>query len=264
MRWDMLDMNPEELASALASFCFASRPVIKRYFKQPLVVTGKADNSPVTIADQSAEAEIRAAITAKYPSHNIIGEEHGGQISGAFDWVIDPIDGTRAFICGKPLFGTLIALCHQKQAVASVIDMPMLDEIYVAVAGHGATLNGKVITTSGIETLAEARISSTAPEALDDQILPAYLALSRRCLTSGWGGDCYNYALLASGHLDLVIEHQLASHDIMALVPVIEEAGGVITDFSGRAVQLGQTTEIIAAASKALHDQAMMALQLRG
>ena len=260
MRWDENLIDETKLAGDLASFCFAARPIIKSYFRSVLMIEGKADDSPVTIADKEAEKAIRQAIISAYPHHNILGEEEGGAISGKLDWVIDPIDGTRVFISGKPLFGTLIALCYENHAVASVIDMPMLDEMFIALKGSQTTLNGTPISVSPITELSQARIASTAPEALDDRALANYLALSRRCLSSNWGGDCYNYALLAAGHVELVIEHQLASHDIMALVPVIEGAGGIITDWQGAPVVLGKTESIIAAASQPLHEAALAAM----
>lgn len=261
MRWEDHSIDDKKLAGALASFCFASRAVTNKYFRQPIMVEGKADNSPVTIADKQAEAVIREAIAAAYPLHNIMGEEAGGAISGDFDWVIDPIDGTRVFISGKPLFGTLIALCHHHEPVASVIDMPMLDEMFIGMKGQPTTLNGKPIQVSGITDLSSARIASTAPDALDAQALTAYQALAARCLSGNWGGDCYNYALLAAGHTDIVIEHQLASHDIMALVPVIEGAGGIVTDWEGAPVRLGKTEALIAAASPELHEIALKAMR---
>ena len=251
------DLDLDKLASDLASFSFASRAVIKRYFRQPMAIEGKADDSPVTIADKQAEQVIREALQATYPHHNIVGEEHGGQISGALDWVIDPIDGTRAFICGKPQFGTLIALCDELVPIACVIDMAVLDERYHAVKGKGAFCNDKPISVSGTTDIAQARIASTAPEALDEMALVNYDRLASACLTASWGGDCYNYALLAAGHIDLVVEHCLASHDIMALVPVIEEAGGIITDWQGEPVRLGKTDCLIAAASPDLHQRAL-------
>ena len=261
MRWDDLAINPTKLAGDLASFCFASRPIIARYFRADLTIEGKADDSPVTIADKQSEAAIRAAIADSYPKHNIIGEEAGGTITGGLDWVIDPIDGTRVFISGKPLFGTLIALCHEHQAIASVIDMPQLDEMFIGIQGQDARLNGAKIAVSGITDIGQARIASTAPEALDEAAYHAYQALSARCLSSNWGGDCYNYALLAAGHVDLVVEHQLASHDIMALVPVIEAAGGIITDWQGAPVRLGKTSSVIASASAELHEVALEAMR---
>ena len=228
------NLDFDKLASDLASFSFASREVINRYFRQPIAIEGKADDSPVTIADKQAEQVLRDAVIAAYPDHNIVGEEQGGLISGSFDWVIDPIDGTRAFICGKPQFGTLVALCNELVPIAAMIDMPALDEQFIAVTGKGAFCNEKPISVSGITDIARAR-----------------------CLTASWGGDCYNYALLAAGHIDLVVEHSLANHDIMALVPVIEEAGGIITDWHGNAVRLGKTDCLIAAASAELHQQAL-------
>ena len=261
MRFDDIITDSEKLAGQLASFCFASRAVIQQYFRQDFTIEDKADASPVTIADRQAEHVIRQAITAAYPAHNIIGEEGGGVISGKADWVIDPIDGTRVFVAGKPLFGTLIALCVAGKPVASVIDMPMLDEMFIAVPGQQSTLNGTAINTSAIAELSHARIASTAPEALDKKGLAAYQRLAQKCRNVQWGGDCYNYALLAAGHGEIVIEHQLASHDIMALVPVIEQAGGIVTDWDGAPVELGKTTSIIASANQILHDEALQAMR---
>ena len=255
MRWDDLGIDSDKLASDLASFSFASRQVISRYFRQDITIEGKADHSPVTIADKQAEQVLREAISAAYPDHNIVGEEAGGTISGTIDWVIDPIDGTRVFIAGKPLFGTLIALCVDAKPVAGMIDMPQLDELYIAVPGRQTTCNGKKISTSAISEISQARISSTAPEALSERALSVYLDLCRACLSSQWGGDCYNYALLAAGHGEIVIEHQLGSHDIMALVPVIEQAGGQVTDWQGEPVRLGKTSSLLAAAHAGLHAQ---------
>ena len=250
-----------KLVGSLASFCFASRPVIANYFRQNITIEGKADASPVTQADKEAEAAIRAMIAQDYPNHQIVGEEEGGVASGLCDWVIDPIDGTRAFICGKPTFGTLIALVDHHVPIAGVIDMSMMDEMYIGVKGQGATCNGVAIHTSTHTDLANVRLASTAPEALSKEALSRFQALAECCLTASWGGECYNYALLAAGHIDLVIEHQLASHDIMALVPVIEEAGGIVTDWAGKPVRLGQTGSLIAAANEALHQQALEAMQ---
>ena len=129
-----------KLAGSLASFCFASRPVIANYFRQNITIEGKADASPVTQADKEAEAAIRAMIAQDYPNHQIVGEEEGGVASGLCDWVIDPIDGTRAFICGKPTFGTLIALVDHHVPIAGVIDMPMMDEMYIGVKGQARHL----------------------------------------------------------------------------------------------------------------------------
>ena len=260
MRFEDIALDTDKLARSLASFCFAARAEIIPHFKTPLAIEGKSDNSPVTIADKAAEASIRKLIAECYPEHNILGEEHGGKVTGTIDWVMDPIDGTRAFITGKPTFGSLIALCVGGVPVASAIDMPMLDEMFIAVPHRQTTCNEAQVRTSSVTDLAQARISSTAPEALDPQALEKYQALSAQCLTYYWGGDCYNYALLASGHLEIVIEHQLASHDVMALVPVIEQAGGIITDWQGGPVRLGKTDAVIACANKTLHKLVLEAM----
>ena len=256
----MMTREFPKLASDLASFSIASRAIIQRHFRTDMTVDGKSDLSPVTIADKQSEAVLREAITASYPTHHILGEEEGGTISGGYDWVIDPIDGTRAFICGKPQFGTLIALCDNLVPIAGMIDMPILNECYIATTDTGSMMNDVPIQVSSVTDLSRARIASTAPEAFSQKALPYYSEFSQKCLTSGWGGDCYNYALLAAGHLEIVIEHQLANHDIMALVPVIEQAGGIVTDWQGAPIRLGHSSSIIAAATPSLHELALDAM----
>ena len=170
--------------------------------------------------------------------------------------MIDPIDGTRAFICGRPVFGTLIGLVRDGVPLAGFIDMLMLDECYVAVGGT-TLLNGAVISTSDVTSLAQARIATTAPEALLADSLAAYNRLVSGAAVSTYGGDCHNYALLAAGHIDLVLEDGLATHDIMGVVEVIRGAGGVVTDKRGGPVSLDGTHSLLAAATPALHDEAL-------
>jgi fructose-1,6-bisphosphatase/inositol monophosphatase family enzyme len=170
--------------------------------------------------------------------------------------VIDPIDGTRAFVCGRPVFGTLVGLVDGTTPVAGLIDMPMLDECYVAVGGK-TVLNGMAATTSKVTSLARARIASTAPEALLPDSLAAFNQMVEGAAVTVYGGDCHNYALLAAGHLDLVLEDGLATHDIMGVVEVVRGAGGIITDKHGGPVSLAGTSSLLAAATPALHAEAL-------
>lgn len=250
-------LDNDALAAFLGALPDVSRPVISQWFRSGAVVEWKSDDSPVTMADKAAELALRNAIIAAFPDDAILGEEHAArQGSSGYSWVIDPIDGTRAFICGRPVFGTLVGLVSDDVPVAGLIDMPMLDECYVAV-GDRATLNGAPIRTSGMTSLAGARIATTSPEALLADSLPAFNRLSAACATNTYGGDCHNYALLAAGHIDLVLEDGLATHDIMGAVQLITAAGGVVTDKTGAPVSLRGTSSLLAAATPALHAAAL-------
>ena len=250
-------LDDDGLAAFLGGLPAVSRPVISQWFRSGGTVEWKSDDSPVTMADKAAELALRDAIIAAFPDDGILGEEHEARPgSSGYSWVIDPIDGTRAFICGRPVFGTLVGLVRDDVPVAGLIDMPMLDECYVAV-GDRATLNGTPIRTSGVTSLARARIATTSPEALLADSLPAFGRLSAACATNLYGGDCHNYALLAAGHIDLVLEDGLATHDIMGVVQLITAAGGVVTDKTGAPVSLRGTSSLLAAATPELHAAAL-------
>ena len=245
------------LADFLHTLPDISRPIISEWFRSGHDVEWKSDESPVTVADKTVERALREAIAARFPDDDILGEEHEDRRgSSGYAWVIDPIDGTRAFICGRPVFGTLIGLVRDDVPLAGFIDMPILDECYVAVGGS-ATLNRVPIRTSRVTSLAQARIATTSPEALLADSLDAFNRLSAAAATSTYGGDCHNYALLAAGHVDLVLEDGLATHDIMGMVEVIRSAGGIVTDKTGGAVSMAGTDSLLAAATAELHAAAL-------
>ena len=248
-----------ELADFLAGLSAVSRSLICDWFRGSEAVEWKPDASPVTRADKAAETALRAAIEARFPDDAILGEEHAarpGSGKTGYSWVIDPIDGTRAFVCGRPVFGTLVGLVDGTTPVAGLIDMPMLDECYVGVGGK-TVLNGAAATTSQVTSLGRARIASTAPEALLPDSLAAFNRMVDQAAITVYGGDCHNYALLAAGHLDLVLEDGLATHDIMGVVEVVRGAGGIITDKQGAPVSLDGTSSLLAAATPALHAEAL-------
>ena len=252
-------LSDAELADFLAGLSAVSRPLICDWFRGSEAVEWKPDASPVTRADKAAETALRAAIEARFPDDAILGEEHAarpGSGKTGYSWVIDPIDGTRAFVCGRPVFGTLVGLVDGTTPVAGLIDMPMLDECYVGVGGK-TVLNGAAATTSQVTSLARARIASTAPEALLADSLAAFNRMVDQAAITVYGGDCHNYALLAAGHLDLVLEDGLATHDIMGVVEVVCGAGGIITDKQGAPVSLDGTSSLLAAATPALHAEAL-------
>lgn len=232
-----------------------------KYFRKTLDVEHKADRSPVTVADRSIETAMRQRIEETYPHHGILGEEHGEEnIDRANTWVLDPIDGTKSFITGMPTFGTLVAHLEHAVPVIGIIDMPMLDERWLGVAGQPALFNGSACKTSDCRRLADANIYATSPDMFDAAGKDAFDRVSMRAAMRRFGGDCYAYGLLASGHVDAVMEMQLEPYDYMALVPVIECAGGVITDWQGAPLHTGSDGHVIAAATPALHDEMLCAL----
>jgi len=239
------------LAEALAD---AARAVIAGYFRSKIAVSDKSDRSPVTIADREAEAAMRGLIEARFPDHGILGEEYGSVRAEAEHlWVLDPIDGTKSFISGIPLFGTLIALLHRGRPVLGVIDQPILRERWLGAAGRPTTLNGAPVRTRPCGSLAAATLFSTAPDSMFAGIEAEGFARLRRAVKlMRAGADCYGYAQLASGFIDLVVESQLKPYDYCALVPVIEGAGGTITDWQGRALGLASDGKVIASGDPTL------------
>jgi len=233
-----------------------------KYFRQTLDVEHKADLSPVTVADKAVETAMRERIEQCYPEHGIFGEEHGKEnVGGARTWVLDPIDGTKSFITGMPTFGTLIAHLEHGVPVIGIIGIPAMDERWLGVAGRPSLCNGYECGTSDCQTLADAKIYATSLDIFDASGLAAFESISARAAMRRFGGDCYSYGLLASGHVDAVVEMSLEPYDYLALVPVIEGAGGVITDWQGHALHQNSDGRVIAAASPELHDEILALVQ---
>jgi histidinol phosphatase-like enzyme (inositol monophosphatase family) len=232
----------------------AARPISARYFRTPVAVDDKSDASPVTIADREAEAAMRAILSKEVPTHGCHGEEHGVERADAeYVWVLDPIDGTRAFITGLPIWGTLIALLHNGKPVLGVIDQPILKERWLGVDGQGSTFNGQPIKARACPTLDQAYMYSTSPIMFSGDLSRKHEALSHAVKLFRWGGDCYAYGLLASGHVDLVVENSLKLYDFAALVPVITGAGGLITDWQGKPLDMTSVGSVLAAGDPAVH-----------
>jgi histidinol phosphatase-like enzyme (inositol monophosphatase family) len=247
-----------ELAQRLADRAGA---VILPYFRAGLDADDKSDGSPVTRADRAAEEAMRAALAEAVPDHGIIGEEFGRTRDDAeFVWVLDPIDGTKAFIAGKPLFVTLIALLYRGRPVLGVIDQPVTRERWVGAAGRPTLFNGSPARTRACSALASARFSSTGPQYFKEAELPAVEAVRARTKLTSWGGDGYQYGLVASGCVDLVIEAGLALHDWAALEPVIAGAGGIVTDWEGRPLDASSGGRVVAAGDRRCHAEALETL----
>jgi histidinol phosphatase-like enzyme (inositol monophosphatase family) len=248
-------LKTDELALFLARMTDLSRPIIDTYFRALPDVMTKADSSPVTIADRLVEQALRAAIAAQFPDDMIMGEEFGSDdIAGksAYKWVIDPIDGTKAFVSGKPAFGTLVGITHNDRPIAGLIDMPVLDETYIGTA-DGSVLNGNRLTASKVTKIADANIATTSPEAFSAHGLAAFNKISTQAKITNYGGDCHNFALLAAGFIDAVIEDSLAPHDIMGVVQVMRGAGAIVSDFDGNDIDLATTSSLICAGTAELH-----------
>lgn len=251
-----------DLAARLAD---ASGAVIRSFFRTDLDADDKVDHSPVTIADREAESAMRALLAAHAPDHGVIGEEHGRENEGAeLVWVLDPIDGTKAFITGKPLFGTLIALLHRGRPVLGIIDQPILGDRWVGAAGRPTLFNGKLAKTRVCEGLSRARLSTTGPQYFTEEGRRAFDRVAARAKLLSYGGDCYQYGLVASGGVDVVIESGLKLHDFAALVPVIEGAGGVMTDWQGRALDAASAGDVVAAGDARVHAEVLASLGENG
>lgn len=236
-----------------------ARPVARQYFRKSLDVEIKSDSSPVTKADREIEALLRAEIAAVYPGHGMFGEEQGGNFDCAYTWVVDPIDGTKSFVTGVPMFGTLISLLYEQRPVLGIIDMPALGERWSG-AGGQAWFGEEPARTSA-RGLQEARLFATSPDQFEGKDAEAFATMRRHVGLTRFGLDCYAYGLLASGHVDLIVEAGLQVYDVMALVPVVEGAGGVITDWQGAALSPGFDGRVVAAANSGLHAAALQLLQ---
>jgi len=239
----------------------AAGAAIRPAFRTPLAVDDKPDRSPVTAADRAAERAMRRLIEARFPDHGIIGEEFGGLREAAeFVWVLDPIDGTKSFISGVPLFGTLIALMRAGKALLGVIDQPISRERWVGAVGLETTLNGAPIRCRACPGLAAATLFATTPEMFRGEDAAAFARVSTLAKLVRFGGDCYAYGLVAAGFVDLVIEAGLKIYDFCAMAPIVEGAGGIASDWRGRALDLASDGRILVAGDPRTHRAALAVL----
>ena len=239
----------------------AAGEVIRPYFRKPLAIRDKADLTPVTAADREAEETMRALIEARFPKHGIVGEELGRVREDAeFVWVLDPIDGTKSFISGVPLFGTLIALTRGRRPILGIIDQPISRERWVGASGRQATLNGAAIRCRPCPNLAAATLFATTPDMFKGDDAASFARISAAVKLTRFGADCYAYGLLAAGFIDLVLEASLKPYDFCAMVPIVEGAGGVATDWRGGSLHLASDGRILVAGDSRTHDAALVLL----
>ena len=247
-----------ELAEHLAT---AAGDIVLRYFRQPVDVERKGDDSPVTRADREAEAAMRALLEAAYPDHGILGEEYGADRPDAeFVWVLDPVDGTRAFIAGLPVFGNLIALCQAGQPILGVNNAPALRERWVGASGRPTVYNGQITRTRTCARLADAICYATTPDMFTGPDAAAFGRIERGVRERRFGTDCYAYGLVASGFGDLVIEAGMQPYDYLAHAPVIAGGGGVLTDWQGAPLTLASDGRVVGAGDPRTHEQASVVL----
>ncbi len=262
-------MKPSEIRVCLETGLAAvleAGPLALQHFRSGASVENKRRAGafdPVTEADRRVEAFIRHRLARSYPNHRIIGEEHGVSGAGTTYWIIDPIDGTRSFISGMPTWGILLGLVVDGRAVVGIMHQPYTGETWFADPEAGTRFY-----RDGVETVLHTRASATLDDAIsystdlrtftDPALRTVYQRLAARCRLQRWGGDCYGYALVASGCIDLMVDSSLMPYDIVPLIPIIEGAGGLVTDLTGRPPMNGGT--VIAAANASLHAEALQIL----
>jgi myo-inositol-1(or 4)-monophosphatase len=239
--------------------------IAQAHFRRSYDVENKSATAfdPVTTADRAIERVLRAAIAERYPEHGIVAEEEGDRAArSAFKWYIDPIDGTRAFMTGSPLWGTLIGLTRDDVPLFGLLAQPVLEEIFFG-APSGSWLikpdRRERLKSRGTVALSDAVLASTHPSMFSGDAARAYDSLTKRCRLQRFGGDCYNYAMLAAGYIDLVVEGQLKPFDIVPLIPLLQGAGCVVTDWDGRPPLAGGY--VVAAATPQLHAAARAILR---
>lgn len=243
----------------------AAGDAIRPFFRAAFETETKADSSAVTEADRAAERAMREILEAERPEDGIIGEEYDNdREDAARQWVLDPIDGTQSFIAGRPIFGTLIGLLQQGWPILGAIDQPIAGERWIGAMGQATLFGGTAAKTRRCRSLEGASVATTSPHCFSDDETDAYLRLLATAYGGKpwpvYGGDCYNYGLLASGHIDIVIETGLKLHDFAALIAIVEGAGGQMCDWQGEPLNKDSDGRVIALGDPARLDDVLEAL----
>ncbi len=251
-----MTLNTEEFLKFANLLADDASKTSMHYFRNKIEIEIKDDESPVTLADKETEQVIRERIRKEYPKHGILGEEYENEKTDSeFTWVIDPIDGTRSYIAGHKDFGNLIALLHNEKPVLGIINCPAHNERWIGIKDKKTKCNGRNVSTSEVNKIKDAYLFTSGLYFEEPQIRKGLELLKEQSRYYRLGGDCYMYGMLASGLIDIVLEDTLKVHDYMALVNVIEGAGGIITDKFGKDISLDSDGSLIASSSKSLHNE---------
>ena len=231
----------DERVAPAAELARITGTVALRHYRTNLTVETKADGSPVTVADRAAETAARAWVQSRFPQDGVLGEELGEERPGAARrWIIDPIDGTKSFVRGTPLWGSLVALCEGERVLAGAAYFPAVDELVAAAPGAGCWWNGSRCRVSSVSTLAEATVLTTDERFSEHpERATEWRALARAASVSRTWGDCFGYLLVATGRAEVMCDGTMSVWDAAALQPIIEEAGGVFTDWLGAPTAFG-------------------------
>ena len=239
--------TPPEFIRFAEQLADASRALIRSRFRQKADIVMKSDDTPVTATDLEVETLIRNMIADRYPTHGVIGEEHPASAASAeYVWVVDPIDGTRSFIAGRPVFGTLIALTSDTLPILGVVDIPVMKERWVGAKGHATLFNGDVASTRKCPTTAGAILLATSPEYLDGDASQPFANVAAATKFTVYDAGTQAYGLVASGYADIMIAARYGIVDYLAAVPVIEGAGGAMTDWNGAPLTLHSGDRFVA------------------
>ena len=261
--------DPELWLEAAEAAADVAGSIVRPFFRAPLTTQDKSDASPVTVADRNAEQAMRAMLSERLPDHGILGEEFGlDRPQARYRWVLDPIDGTRAFITGRPSFGILVALLEDDVPVLGLLDQPVSGERWIGqreqptrfVPGH---IGAGRVGTRPCPRLDAAELSCTSPDMLQGADLARWTRLRVEVKRASWGGDCYAYGLLALGQIDIIAECTMQPWDWAALVPIVEGAGGRITDWHGQPLRPDGDGSVLAVGDPALLGPALDALAQR-
>lgn len=250
-----------KLADRLAD---TAATIVMKHFRSDQKIDIKADESPVTGADRDAEAAMRTIIKDAFPDHGILGEEHGEEKTDSeYVWVLDPIDGTKSFVTGKPLFGTLIALARDGLPILGVINMPALNERWTGATGRHTTFNDRPVSVRPCDKIGEAWLYATSPEMFDGDDAKPFDMLRNKVRHTNYGADCYAYGLIANGTVDIVCEASLKAYDFCALTPVVTGAGGIISDWHGKPLNINSDGRALAAGDSRAHSAALEIMALK-
>ena len=258
-------MTAIDFAVFVDKLATVSGEAILPFFRTSLGVEDKgsaAGFDPVTAADRAAESAMRALIKSSFPEHGIVGEEYGNeQTQAEYVWVLDPIDGTKSFITGMPAWGSLIALTRNGEPVFGMMHQPFIRERFAGDGGatrYRGPAGERELHVRACATLADAMMFTTSPQLMNDADRTAFGRVEAAVRLSRYGGDCYAYCMLAAGHVDLVIETGLKPHDIVALIPIVQGAGGIVTNWEGESAVKGG--RVVAAGDKRVHAAALKLL----